>query len=212
MRRLDLPRKFSIFFSVCKIMPPGEWGWRGPTGRTRCRASGSGPGSCSCGNIRSCLRTWVSLATTRGPRHSQHFPSYFAFFSPLWFELIHSVHLILVSNVKCWVDPAIVIENLAWHPWACLAIYWVPKILFRHSDQTWPDEYGDCDPVVEFKHNIVNGQIINLEDGLCRAEDVKRHDLCLCPRPRMKSNWGWWLLHREWVISDCDLLPSEWWE
>ena len=175
MRRLDLPRKFSIFFSVCKITPPAELIWRGPTGRTRCPGSGSGPGSCSCGNIPSCRRIWVCRETTPGPRHILHFPSYFIFVSSLWFGP-HSFHLIFVSNVKCWVDPAIIIEYFARHPGACLAIYWVSEILFRHPDQTWPDEYCDRDPVVEFKHNIVDGQVINFEDGLGGSEDVKRHD------------------------------------
>ena len=74
------------------------------------------------------------------------------------------------------MDPAIVIQDLAWHPGACLTVDGITEILFRHSDQTWPDEYCDRDPVVEFEHNIVDGQVVNLEDGLGGSEDVKRHD------------------------------------
>ena len=55
----------------------------------------------------------------------------------------------------------------------------VSKILLGNPDQTRPDEDCRGDPVVELEHDVVDGQVIDLDDGLGGAEDVQGHDTTL---------------------------------
>lgn len=75
-------------------------------------------------------------------------------------------YLVFTSHVEGAVDPTIVIQNFAGHAGAGLAVDGVTKVLFGNSDQAGTNENGHGHSVVEFEHNIVDGDVIYLEDGL----------------------------------------------
>ena len=73
--------------------------------------------------------------------------------------------------------PAVVVEDLAGDPRAGLAVDGVAEVLLGYAHQAGAHEDGDGDSVVELEHDVVDGEVVNLQECLETLDQVQCHDV-----------------------------------